>query len=74
MTDLDFEKLRSIFPREYTCGCGKAHRFDGWAYAHFDIVIEHVCNNCKKTNHLIGGRVIRTDEPTETVDPSVAAS
>jgi len=62
---LNFEKLRDMLPKTYTCTCNKTHSFSLWAYAHWDIPISSECS-CGRVNHLLRGKVFHTDEPTVT--------
>jgi len=38
----------------YTCKCGRSHKYPGWVYAHWHIVVAHSCG-CGRTNLIDGG-------------------
>lgn len=49
-----FNMKKPESPSGFTCECGKFHEFGGYAAAHSDIELIHICSECKKQHVVIG--------------------
>jgi len=42
-------------PKGFTCECGEYIQYSGYVYAHWNDVLTHICEKCKRKHVIIQG-------------------
>ncbi len=45
----------SDMPKGFTCECGKFHEFGAYVAAHWDMILDHTCDQCGARHSVLKG-------------------